>query len=135
MVRRPLKTDGVKEKKNDSSTQVEKGERRKILEFTKYFSVWRMHYVSSMYREDSQLIFEELWEQVIQILDLIQKYLKLSCKNILLSTKIDFIPKYNWLYTKIFQIVHQNISDCVPKYFSKTSGLRKHFLIMIKIIN
>jgi len=29
-----------------------------------------------IYRENSQLIIEKLWEQVIHILDLVQKYLK-----------------------------------------------------------
>jgi len=47
----------------------------------------------SIYRESSQLISKKLWEQVIHILDLVQKYLKLSIKiyhieykNILFST-------------------------------------------------
>ena len=47
----------------------------------------------SIYRESSQLISEKLWEQVILILDIVQKYLKLSLKiyhieykNILLGT-------------------------------------------------
>ena len=34
----------------------------------------------SIYRESSQLISKKLWEQVIHILDLVQKYLKLSIK-------------------------------------------------------
>jgi len=46
----------------------------------------------------------------------------------------DQVLKYIRLPTQIFQIVFQNIIDCVPKYFSKTWGLRKHFLIMIKLI-
>lgn len=41
--------------------------------------------------------------------------------------------KYIRLPTKIFQIVFQNIIDCVLKYFSKTWGQRKHFLIMIQL--
>jgi hypothetical protein len=41
----------------------------------------------SIYRKNSQLIYEKLWEQVIHILDLVQKYLKFSTKYIILSTK------------------------------------------------
>ena len=32
----------------------------------------------SIYRKNSQLIYEKLWEQVIHTLDLVQKYLKFS---------------------------------------------------------
>ena len=101
------------------------------------FGVWNA--VLSIYRESSQLISEKLWEQVIFILDLVQKYLKLSIKiyhiefknilfntwiYILLSTEIyywlskyisDHALKYIKLPTKIFLIVFRNILDCIPK--------------------
>jgi len=63
----------------------------------------------------------------------IQKYI-IQYMNILLSTKIyywlskyisDHALKYIKLPTKIFQIIFQNILDCIPKYFSKTWRLRK----------
>jgi len=50
MVRRPLETEGAKgveEKKKDSSTQVEKGERRKILKVSQYFSMCAMSEANS----------------------------------------------------------------------------------------
>ena len=59
----------------------------------------------------------------------IQKYI-IQYMDILLSTEIyywlskyisDHALKYIKLPTKIFLIVFQNILDCVPKYFSKTS--------------
>jgi hypothetical protein len=53
-----------------------------------------------------------------------------------------YVPKYISdqstknirLHTKIFQIVFQNILECVQKYLSITWGLRKHFLVMILLI-
>jgi hypothetical protein len=49
----------------------------------------------SIYRKNSQLIYENLWEQVIHILDLVQKYPKFSTKYIILSTKYIFlVQKY-----------------------------------------
>jgi len=62
-----------------SSTETREGERRKWFEVSEY-SVYGMNYVSSIYWDHSQLISEKLWEQVIHILDLVQKYLKLSTK-------------------------------------------------------
>jgi len=50
------------------------------------FRVWNALCELSIYRESSQLISEKLWEQVILILDLVQKYIILSTKNILFST-------------------------------------------------
>jgi len=57
------------------------------------FDVWNALCELSIYRESSQLISEKLWEQVILILDLVQKYLNLSIKiyhiefkNILFNT-------------------------------------------------
>jgi len=117
-----------------------------------------MHCVSSLFRENSQLKSDKLWEQVIHIFDLAQKYLNCVPKYIIFSTKIyysvhkyviqymniyywvskyisDQALKYIRLPTKIFHIVFQNILDRVLKYFRKTWGLRKHFLIMIKLIN
>ena len=101
----------------------------------------------SIYRENSQLKSEKLWEQVIHIL---QKYSNCVPKYIILSTKIynlvhkciiQYINIYYWvskyisdqalkyvrLPTKISQIVFENILDRVLKYFSKTWGQRKHF--------
>ena len=44
------------------------------------FGVWNALCELSIYRESSQQISEKLWEQVILILELVQKYLKLSIK-------------------------------------------------------
>jgi len=37
------------------------------------------------------------------------------------------VLKYIRLHTKIFQIVFQNILECVQKYFSKKLGTKKTF--------
>ena len=48
----------------------------------------------SIYRENSQLISEKLWEQVIHILYLV-KNISIEYQNILLSTKIYYsVHKY-----------------------------------------
>ena len=52
----------------------------------------------SIYRENLELMCEKLWEQVIHILDLAQKYLKLS--------------------TTIYHIEYKNIIYYVPTYIS-----------------
>ena len=43
----------------------------------------------------------------------------------------DIVAKFMRLHTKIFLIVHQNISDCVLKSFRKTRSLKKHFIITL----
>jgi hypothetical protein len=60
------------------------------------------------------------------------KIYHIEYKNILCYVRkyiSDKVPKYIRLHSKIFLIVHQNISDCVLKYFRKTWRLRKHFVI------
>ena len=78
-------------------------------------------------------------------------HIKSSTKISQLSTKIYYIEYTNILYyvpkyisdqilkyirlpTQILHIVFQNIIDWFPKYFSKTWGIRNHFLTMIKLI-
>jgi len=52
----------------------------------------------SIYRENSQLKIEKLWEQVIHIFDLAQKYLNCVPKYIILSTKI-YYSVHNMLFS------------------------------------
>jgi hypothetical protein len=105
--------------------------RRKRFEVSEvFFGVWNEQCELSIYRENSQLIYEKLWEQITHILDLVQKNLKLSTEiyHIEYKSIIYYVPKY--------------ISDQGPKYnrldikifFCETWGQRKHFLIMIKLI-
>jgi hypothetical protein len=74
MVRRPPKTEGtegVEERKKDSSTQVEGGriEEKHRKHQLLIFGVWNALCELSIYRENSQLIIEKLWEQVIHYFD------------------------------------------------------------------
>jgi len=116
-------------------------ERKRSRQLNRTFDVWNALYELSIYREKSQLISEKLWEQVIQvihILDLRQKISQSSTKIYHIEYKniLYYVPKYISdqtikyirLSTKIFLIVFQNILDYVPKYFSKTWRSRKHTL-------
>jgi len=78
----------------------------------------RINYANSVFIEKIHIILDRFSTKVSQI-----KY----------QTILDQVLKYIRLHTKIFHIVNKNISDCIPKYFNKTYGVRKHFLIMIKI--
>jgi hypothetical protein len=76
------------EGKNDSSTQVKEGERIKDSKFHNTFLCVECNICElSIYRKNSQLIYEKLWDQVTHKLDLVQKYLKFSPKYIILSKK------------------------------------------------
>jgi len=87
---KPKWTEWRRNRRQNSSTQVEGGRREeKHKKHQLWISVSRMHCVSSsIYRENSQLKSEKLWEQVIHIFDLAQKYLNCVPKYIILSIKI-----------------------------------------------
>jgi hypothetical protein len=87
--------------------------RRKRFEVSEvFFGVWNEQCELSIYRENLQLIYEKLWEQITHILDLVQKNLKLSTEIYHIEYKIivyyvpkyisDQGPKYNRLHIKIF---------------------------------
>jgi len=80
------------EEKKDSSTQVEKGE-KKIFFFKSFRSLFRCVEWTMW-----ALYFHRVWKQVIYILDLVQNYLKLS--------------------TKIYHTKYKNIILCIIIYFS-----------------
>ena len=62
-----------------------------------------------IYRENTQLISNKLWEQVIHILDLVQNISNWVSKYIILSTKVYYsVQKYI--------IEYQNSSDHALKY-------------------
>jgi hypothetical protein len=95
--------------KNNSHNNPRRERRRKRFEVSEdFFGVWNQLCEISIYRENSQLICEKLYEQIIHILDLVQKFLKLSNKI------------YHIEYKIIFQIKYKNILDCIPKYFTCT---------------
>ena len=90
-------------------TQAEGGRREEKTQKTSTmnFGVLNALCELSIYRESSQLISEKLWEQVILILDLVQKYLKLSIKIYHIEYKIYYsIHKYIIEYQNIFHIMH-----------------------------
>ena len=90
----------------------------------------------SIYRENSQLKSEKLWEQVTH---LVQKYPNCVSKYIILSTKIYYsVHKYVIQYINIYYWVSKYISDqalkyirlpikiisnCVPKYSRLRSNI------------
>ena len=74
------------------STQVERGRREAQEASTVNFGVWNALCELSIYRENSQLKSEKLWEQVTH---LVQKNLNCVPKYIILSTKIYYsVHKY-----------------------------------------
>jgi hypothetical protein len=141
------------EGKKNSSTQVKKGERRKGLisgtkkkemkgrmtrqhkskrereekdsKFQNTFMCVECNICElSIYRKSSQLIYENLWEQVIHIIDLLQKYHKFSTKYIILGTKYIFwVQKYIIERQNICLITYKNIFDCIPKYIRLCSKI------------
>ena len=83
----------VEEEERLVNTSRRREKRRKAQEASTVNFGPGMHCVSSLFRENSQLKSEKLWEQVIH---LVQKYL--NC-----------VPKYIILSTKIYNLVHKCI--------------------------
>jgi len=84
----------VEEEERLVNTSRMREKRRKAQETsTVNFGLWNGLCELSIYRENSQLKSEKLWEQVI---NLVQKYL-------------DCVPKYIILSTKIYNLVHKCI--------------------------
>ena len=80
------------------NTSQEKEKRERVFDNSmKLFGAWNALCEFSIYRENSQLISEKLWKQVIHILDLVQKNISIESQNILY-----WVQKYIILCTKIY---------------------------------